>query len=81
MKGGNNVEIEKMPDEFWEDKDWAFDHYSEWMKKYPDQWIAVVDKKVVAAGKDIGKIEKITQEKTGRKHFPVIYVERRIRLL
>jgi len=75
------MEIEKMPDEFWEDKDWAFDNYSEWMKKYPDQWIAVVDKKVVAAGKDVQEIKKIAREKTGTKHFPVIYVEGRVRIL
>jgi hypothetical protein len=75
------MEIEKMPDEFWEDRDWAFDNYPEWMRKYPDQWIAVVDKKVVAAGKDIGEIERIAREKTGRKYFPVIYVEGRVRIL
>ncbi len=75
------MEIEKMPDEFWEDQDWAFDNYTEWMKKYPDQWIAVVDKKVVAAGKDIGEIERIAQEETGRKHFPVLYIEGRVRIL
>jgi hypothetical protein len=75
------MEIEKMPDEFWEDRDWAFDNYSEWMKKYPDQWIAAVDREVVAAGKDIGEIERTAREKTGRKHIPVIYVEGRVRIL
>ena len=67
--------MDKVPDEFWEDKDWAFDNYSEWMKKYPDQWIAVVDRKVVAVGKDIREVERAAEEQTGRKYFPVIYVE------
>ena len=75
------MEMEKMPDEFWEDKDWAFDNYSEWMQKYPDQWIAIVDKKVVAVGKNIREVERIAQDKTGRKDFPVIYIEGGVRIL
>ena len=75
------MKMDKMPDEFWKDKDWAFDNYSEWMQKYPDHWIAVVDKKVVAVGKDIGEVERIAQEKTERKYFPVIYVEGGVRIL
>ncbi len=76
-----NAETDKIPDEFWEDKDWAFDHYSEWMKKYPDQWIAVVDKKVVAFGEDIQEIKRIAREKTGKKHIAVIYIEGGVRVL
>lgn len=75
------MEIEKMPDEFWEDKDWAFDNYSEWMRKYPAQWIAVVDKQVVAAGKDVQQIKKIAREKTGRKYIAVVYIEGGVRIL
>ena len=51
------------------------------MKKYPDQWIAVVDKKVVAAGKDVQEIKKSAREKTGRKYIAVIYIEGGIRIL
>ena len=75
------MEMDKIPDEFWEDKDWAFDNYSEWMQKYPDQWIAIVDREVVAVGKDIREVEKTAEEKTGRKYFPVIYVEGGDRIL
>lgn len=67
--------IEQMPLEFWEDKDWAFDNYERWMAEYPNQWIAVVGKEVVAAGKDVQEIKTIAREKTGRKYIPVIYVE------
>ena len=68
-------EREPMPPEFWEDEEWAFANYECWMEKYPDQWIAVANKQVVAAGLDIEKIRRIAREKTGRKHIPVIFVE------
>lgn len=67
--------IEQMPPEFWEDKDWAFDNYEQWMAEYPDQWIAVVGKEVVAAGKDVQEIKTIARGKTGRKYIPVVYIE------
>ena len=68
------------PKEYWEDRDWAYEHFGEIAKEYPNLWVAVVDKKVIAAGKVISEIEKIAEEKTGRKSFPVIFAERGIRV-
>jgi glutaredoxin len=65
----------KMPPQFWEDQEWALDHYERWMTEYPYHWIAVVNEEVVAAEKDPEKARKIAQEKTGRKHIPVVYIE------
>jgi len=64
--------------EYWEDSDWALEHSSEISQKYPNQWVAVVNKRVVAAGKVIAEVEKIAEEKTGRKEFPVIFAEKGI---
>ncbi len=61
---------------YWEDQKWALNHYAELMTKYPDQWIAIVNKQVVAASKEsIKEIETIAKEKTGVEHVPVIFVE------
>ena len=64
--------------EYWEDSDWAYDHFSEISQQYPNLWVAVVNKEVVAAGKVIAEVEKIAEEKTGRKEFPVIFAEQGI---
>lgn len=64
--------------EYWEDRDWAWDHYGEFVKKYPDQWIAVYHKEIVAHGESIDEIEKIAREKTGMTRFPVLFIEGRI---
>lgn len=64
--------------EYWKDSRWAHAHIAEIAKEYPNLWVAIVDKKVVAAGKVIAEVERTAQEKTGRKDFPVILAERGI---
>lgn len=63
--------------EFWDDMNWAEEHYSELMHKYPDKWVAVVDKKIVAAGESIKKIEEEAEKKTQRTRdqIPVVFIE------
>jgi len=66
---------EKHPKRFWQDEKWVNQHYGELVKKYPDMWVTVVNRKVIAAGESIEKIEKITKKNTGEEIFPVIFVE------
>lgn len=68
----------KPPKEFWEDIDWAYDHLAELSQMYPNQWVAVVNKKVVAFGKVVGEVKRIAKEKTGKSDVPVILAERGI---
>ena len=68
--------VPPIPKQYWEDRKWAYDHIDEIVKEYPNLWVAVVKKEVVAAGKVIAEIEKIAEEKTGRKEFPIILAER-----
>jgi len=60
--------------DFWDDENWGFKHYSELVRKYPDRWVAINDRKVVASG-DLDAVEKKAKKKTGKKHVPVIFVE------
>ena len=60
---------------YWEDQNWAIEHYAELIKKYPDKWVAVVNKKVVATGESIRKIREISRKKTGEKRIPVLFIE------
>lgn len=66
--------------EYWEDSKWAREHFAEIVKEYPDQWVAIVNKKVIAAGETIAEIEKIAMEKTGREEFPIYFAERGVRV-
>jgi len=68
------------PIEYWEDSKWANEHFTEIVKEYPNQWVAIVNKKVVAAGKTIAEVEKKGTEKTGRDEFPIYFTEKGIRV-
>ena len=70
------MEIESK--EFLEDMKWGEENYSELMRKYPEKWVAIVDKKIVGVGRSISEAEKEAYQKTGIeiKRIPVIFVER-----
>jgi len=71
------MEMEKIklePKEFWDDREWAYKHYSELVREYPDEWVAVANKEVVSANKDLGKVEMKVKE-LGKKNVPIIFVE------
>lgn len=60
-----------IPKRYFEDEKWLFEHENELAEKYPDQWVAVVNKEVVAAGKNLAEVERVAREKTGEEEFPV----------
>ena len=68
------------PTEYWEDSKWASEHFTAIVREYPNQWVAIVDKKVVAAGRTIAEVEKKGTERTSRDEFPIYFAERGIRV-
>jgi hypothetical protein len=44
-------------------------HSHELAQQYPDQWVAVFNKQVVAAGKNAGEVLQLAQEKTGEREI------------
>ena len=68
------------PKEYWEDSKWANEHFTEIVKEYPNQWVAIVNKEVVAAGGTITEVEKKATEKTGQDEFPIYFAEKGIRV-
>lgn len=60
---------------FWEDQQWGFQHHSDLLSRYKDMWIAIVDKKVVSAGEDLGEVERKAKELTKKEEIPVMFVE------
>lgn len=59
-------------------RNWVYEHYDELVKSYPNQWVAVVDKKVISYGKNLGEVEKISKDKTGENEIFTIFVEKGI---
>lgn len=67
-----------LPESFWEDDQWIIDHYDELARQYADEWVAVVNKTVVAVGESIGEVKKKAERKTGKRHIPVMFIEKGI---
>lgn len=66
-------ETEDIPREFWEDMKWGREHFSDLMASYPDQWVAIVERKIVAVGKDLGKVIEEAKWKTKKAHTREIH--------
>ncbi len=83
MITSNELKIEETPLSFRKDQEWALDNYQKFMKEYPDQWIAIYNKKVVAKGKDLTSVEEEAKKATGlnSEEIPVLFIERRFRVL
>ncbi|MBI2507784.1 hypothetical protein HYV89_02415 [Candidatus Woesearchaeota archaeon] len=54
---------------------WGENHNTEFLKKYRDQWIAIENKKVIASGNNLEKVEKEAKQKTGKEWVPVIFIQ------
>ncbi len=74
-KEKNEPQIPKVPERFWEDVDWAEEHFSHLSEKYTDMWVAIVDGEVVSFGKNGGIVEEEARAKTGKKHIYMIFAE------
>jgi hypothetical protein len=59
---------------FWEDWNWAREHMSELMVKYPDKWVAIFEEKVIAANSELGRAEDEARAKISEKRIPLIFV-------
>ena len=75
--------INREPKEFWEDKKWGEGKYPQLQDEYPNKWIAIVNKKVVASGKSLKNTEIEAERKTGvpRDRIPVLFVEGDVNIL
>jgi hypothetical protein len=56
---------EPLSKEYIEDRNWAHEHTGEFVEKYPNQWVAVVNKEVVCVGKSLAEVEDVACRKAG----------------
>jgi hypothetical protein len=57
------------------DMDWAYANYADLERAYPNQWVAVVDGQVVAAGTDLGQVKSKAAQVTDRFDIAILFVE------
>lgn len=69
-----------VPDYVQADYRWADTHLSELAKKYPQKWVAVVDKKVVSHGKRPDHVLAEAYRRTKHPHVAFLFVERGLHL-
>lgn len=75
------IEIQRLPETYYDDQEWAIANYERLMKKHPNQWIAVVSKEVVSAGEDLDDVETRARKKSGREHVAVLFIENPLRFV
>lgn len=63
-----------------QDTNWAFLHYAELSKKYPNMWVACAQKRIVAVGKSITNVLELARQKVKSKQIPVIFIEKGIHI-
>ena len=62
---------------YWEDQEWGLRHYQELVERYPNLWVAIVDRQVVSWGPDPSAVEEEAARKTGRpkETIALLFVE------
>ena len=75
MKTRSKTNGSKLPQRFWDDREWGYAHYGELAKRYGNQWVVIVNHKAVAASRNLKEAEETARAKTGEAHVPVIFVE------
>ena len=53
------------PQRHLDDSKWVRENATELAQKYPDMWIAVLDKEVVIASQDLGEVFRVARQKAG----------------
>ena len=60
---------------YYEDLQWKRENAEALVKAYPDQWVAIANKQVVAHGKTIGETLKKARKKEVRPNFVLDFIE------
>ncbi len=62
---------------YYDDAKWAYSHFHEWRKRYGNKWIAVLNRKIIASGDDVGVvINRLSKKSIPSKDASIIFVEK-----
>ena len=54
---------------------WAFAHYPDLARRYPNQWVAFAHRRVLAAGPDLTRVLAKARQQVEWPHVPHLFVE------
>ena len=54
---------QKLPKRYFEDSIWVEENINELTRKYPDHWIAVLEKEVVIASQDLAEVKRVAHRR------------------
>jgi len=60
--------------------DWAFAHYHELARRYPNQWVAFANRRVLAAGRRLSRVLEQAHKQLNWPHIPHLFVEAGVHL-
>lgn len=62
---------------YYDDPKWAYSHFHKWRKKYGNKWLAVLNRKIIASGDDVGVvIDKLSKKSIQSKNATIVFVEK-----
>ena len=67
--------MEKADKNYWEDLRWGEIHHGDLLKDYRDQWVAIENKEVVAAGTDLTTVTEKARKRTGKEWVPLLFID------
>ncbi len=74
-------EKERLPEAFWDDQKWALEHLNDLRRKYADMWVAILNKKVVAYGKELTEEKEESLFKVAGRPPLILFIESEARIL
>lgn len=61
--------------QFWDDFKWGHAHHTELLLEHRDEWVAIMNQQVIAAGTNLAEVQKKAKEKTGTDEIPVLFID------
>ena len=55
--------------------DWAWAHYGQLAKRYPNQWVAFAKHRILAGGPNLARVLEKAHEQLDWPHIPHLFVE------
>ena len=60
---------------FWKDDYWAHQNYQTLLKRYPNKWVAILNRSVICANEDLRKVKAFLAKKIKGKIVPLMHIE------
>ena len=73
-----NKKLTPVPKQYWQDSQWAYKHFTDIVKMFPDKYVGIYKKNVIASGKTIEKVRETAYKKIGIKEIPIMFAEKKI---